>query len=389
MAGPLRIALVHCRDADDVRVWSGTPYFAKRAVERHVGEVIDLSPAPLGNFFYRLASKFFRLMGKGAPHDQFLHYARALGRYFSDRLARDSYDLVFVPSGKEVLAFLETDVPIIYYSDATWRAVEDYYSVYTNVVPFLSRNGELLERRSIDKSSILLYASSWAADSAVKDYGADPANVHVLYIGANLMHPPRREEVLLRALGNTVRLLLVGVDWQIKGGSVALEVLKRLLELGYDARLTVVGCTAPEGVAHPRMEVIPFLNKQIPEERERFERIWSEADFFLLPSRFEAAGIVFCEAGAHGLPSLAARTGGIPSLIVDGKNGFTVPHEEEPESYVEKIVALINDPEGYAALCRGARDEYEARLNWDAWGARFAEIVAGRFPHLRERIRKQ
>lgn len=389
MAGPLRIALVHCRDTDDVRVWSGTPYFAKRAVERHVGEVIDLSPAPLGNFFYRLASKFFRLLGKGAPHDQFLRYARALGRYFSDRLAHDSYDLVFVPSGKEVLAFLETDVPIIYYSDATWRAVEDYYSVYTNVVPFLARNGELLERRSIDKSSVLLYASSWAADSAVKDYGADPANVHVLYIGANLMSPPRREDVLPRALGKTVRLLLVGVDWEIKGGSVALEVLKRLLELGHDARLTVVGCTAPEGVSHPRMEVIPFLNKQVPEERERFERIWSEADFFLLPSRFEAAGIVFCEAGAHGLPSLAARTGGIPSLIVDGKNGFTVPHEEEPEGYVEKIVALINDPEGYAALCRGARDEYEARLNWDAWGARFAEIVAARFPHLRERIGKR
>lgn len=389
MSRPLRIAVVHRQNVDDVRVWSGTPYFAKRAVERHVGEVIDLSPAPLGNFFYRLASKFFRLLGKGAPHDQFLHYARRLGKHFSALLAAGDYDLIFAPGGKESVAYLRTDIPIVLYSDATWDVVENYYGVYSNVIPFLARNGRLLEQMALDKSSVLLYASSWAADSAVKDYGADPANVHVLYIGANLMHPPRREEGIPRALGKTVRLLLVGVDWEIKGGSVALEVLKRLLELGYDARLTVVGCTAPKGVVHPRMEVIPFLNKQIPEERERFERIWSEADFFLLPSRFEAAGIVFCEAGAHGLPSLAARTGGIPSLIVDGKNGFTVPHEEEPEGYVEKIVALINDPEGYAALCRGARDEYEARLNWDAWGARFAEIVAARFPHLRERIGKR
>lgn len=386
MAKPLRVALLHCRDADDVRVWSGTPYFAKRAVEKYIGDVTDLSPAPLNNFIYRLASKFFRMLGKGAPHDHFLPYARALGKYFSKQLARGSYDLVFVPSGKEVVAFLETEVPILLYSDATWQVVEDYYGVYTNVVPFLSRNGELLEQRALDNTSLLLYSSRWAADSAVRDYGADPANVHVLYIGANLMNPPKREDVLPRTLGQTVRLLLVGVNWEIKGGSVALEVLKGLLERGYDARLTVVGCTAPEGVSHPRMEVIPFLNKQIPEERERFEGAWRDADFFLLPSRFEAAGIVFCEASAYALPIFASRTGGIPSIVAEGKNGFTIPHEAEPEGYIEKIIALINDPELYADLCRTARDEYETRLNWDAWGAELAEIVAERFPEFRERM---
>lgn len=390
MSQHLRIALVHHKDARDVRSWSGTLFFQKNAIERFLGDVVDVTPVPFPLRPYRAGAWFGRTVSRKAwPYDQSAHLARRAGSYFTKLLRDNPCDLIFSPGGSASLSFLETDIPIIYYSDATWRVVEDYYSDYSNVIPFLSRSGELLEQRTIDKSSLLVYPSTWAAESAIRDYGADPANVHVLYLGANLMNPPRRADVLPRSLGKTLRLLLVGVNWKIKGGSVALEVLERLLALGYDAQLTVVGCTAPEGVSHPRMEVIPFLNKQVPEERERFERAWHEADFFVLPSRFEAAGLVFCEASAHGLPILAARTGGIPSLVVEGKNGFTIPHGAEPEGYVEKIVALVSDPAGYAELCERSRGEYEERLNWDAWGSRLAEVVVERFPQFRERIEER
>jgi glycosyltransferase involved in cell wall biosynthesis len=156
--------------------------------------------------------------------------------------------------------------------------------------------------------------------------------------------------------------------------------------MGYDAELTVVGCHAPKGVAHPRLRVIPFLNKQVPEERALFERLWREADFFIFPTRFEAAGLVLCEASAHALPAIAAHTGGVPSLLREGRNGYTVASEAGGSRYAEIIASLADDPERYAALCQSSREEFETRLNWDSWGEGVARKVAARFPHLQEQI---
>jgi YD repeat-containing protein len=139
-------------------------------------------------------------------------------------------------------------------------------------------------------------------------------------------------------------------------------------------------------VSHPRLRVVPFLNKAIPEQRARFEQLWREADFFLLPTRFEPAGVVFCEASAHGIPSLGTRTGGVPSLVVEGRNGYTLPPEAGGAEYAALIAELASDPERYARLCETSRDEFEQRLSWDSWGRRVAEIVAERFLQFRERM---
>jgi glycosyltransferase involved in cell wall biosynthesis len=389
MKEPLNIALVHLQNARNVRSVSGTLYFSKRAFERKIGLVADLTPAPLNLFPYRAAGKLIRkVTGKKFYYDQDASLARRVGGYYSRLLRQGSYDLVFSPCGSVALAYLETDIPIIYYSDMTWRLGESYYQYYQGLLGRNRRDADDLERRAMQRAAILLFPSDWAAESAIRDYGVDPARIHVLNLGANIMEPPTRDQVLPRRIGRTIRLLLVGVNWEIKGGAIALDALRTLLGMGLDAELTVVGCTAPEGVSHPRMRVIPFLNKQVPAEREEFEGLWRNADFFILPTRYEAAGLVFCEAGAYGLPSIATRTGGVPSLVRDGRNGYTLPHEAGGERYAEIIAEIASDPERYASLCLRSRQEYEERLNWDSWGERVAGVIAGRFPHLKERLPK-
>jgi glycosyltransferase involved in cell wall biosynthesis len=387
MPTPLRIALIYPQSARDIRTWSGTPYFMARALSTHLGTIIDLSPSRVPVLPYRVFAKLTALVtGRRVPYNHLRHYSRRIGRDFTRRLRAVDADLVLAPGGSESIAYLETDLPIVYYSDATWQNVIDYYRVYSNLHSMVRRSGEEIERRAISRSRLLLYPSHWAADSAIRDYGADPQRVRVDFLGANLLDPPTRASVSDRSLGATLRLLLIGVDWWIKGGDVALRVLTGLLDRGVDAELTVVGCTAPDGVAHPRLRVIPFLNKGIDEERQRFESLLHEADFFILPSRFEAAGLVFCEASAYGLPILAARTGGIPSLVAEGRNGFTIAHDDEPEGYIETILRLRADPEEYRRLCATTREEYDNRLNWDIWGEKVADAIAGLSPEFRERI---
>lgn len=384
---PLKVALIHQIDAKRARnSWSASMRFTAETIARHIGPVTDVGPAPINLLPYRIARKLLAFFGRNYSFEHDLSLARRYGAYFSRALAEGEYDLVYAPAGSAVLAFLETNLPIIYYSDATWRVMRNYYSYYSNVIPRTAHGAEELERRALERATIVVMPSHWAASSAIDDYGADPAKVYALGLGANLLEPPAREAVLPKRPGGTIRLLMVGVSWEIKGGEIARETLIELLRLGLDAELTVVGCAAPPGMEHPRMRVFPYLNKYIPEERRTLERLWREADFFLLPTRFEAAGVVFAEASAHALPSIATRTGGVPSLVVDGINGYTLPHEARGDRYAQVIAELAADPERYQALCRSARMEYETRLNWDAWGRGVARAVAEHLPGLRDRL---
>ena len=176
-------------------------------------------------------------------HDPIL--ARRYGRHFEDLIVEVRPDLVFAPAASACVAFLETDVPIVYFTDGPWRAVHDYLPVYANSIGRTLRGGEEFERRTLDRAGVILVSSEWAAESVIHDYGVDPAKVHVVYIGANLLAPPSREQVLPRALGAKLRLLMVGVHWENKGGPIAYDALLHLLEWGYDAELTVVGCRVP------------------------------------------------------------------------------------------------------------------------------------------------
>ena len=384
----LKVAFVHQIDpAAGTSSWVGTLRYFTEAFQRHVGEVADLGPAPISMTPYRAARKLMRL---ATGRNYSFHHDPALGRrlaaYFNRRLNEGRYDLIFAPGGASIIPFLQTPLPVIGYSDATWKLVQGYYRDYSNVIPRTARWGDELERRMLQRADIMLYPSEWAASSAVRDYGADPEKICVNYLGASLRQPPPRDAILPRELNGSIRLLMVGYSWEMKGGEIAYETLLRLLESGHDAWLTVVGCRPPEGIRHPRLEIIPPLDKGNPADAATFEMLWRRSDLFILPSRFEAAGVAFCEANAYALPALTNSTGGIPSIVRDGVNGFTLPAGSRGEAYADLIAALAADPERYRELCQSSRQEFETRLNWDAWGIAAAEAIARRLPELRHRL---
>ena len=55
--------------------------------------------------------------------------------------------------------------------------------------------------------------------------------------------------------------------------------------------------------------IIPYLDKSQPEHFGKdFCKIFAGSSFFLvLPTEFDAFGIVFCEASAYAVPSIAAN----------------------------------------------------------------------------------
>ena len=76
--------------------------------------------------------------------------------------------------------------------------------------------------------------------------------------------------------------------------------------------------------------------------RDDVAKIISIYDIFVLPSLNEGMGRVLAEAMALGKPIVASNIGGIPDLVIHGKNGFLVP-PKNPKELAKYIQVLIED----------------------------------------------
>ena len=85
-------------------------------------------------------------------------------------------------------------------------------------------------------------------------------------------------------------------------------------------------------------------------------------DIFVLPSLYEATGIVLAEAMACAKPVVTTRVGGLPEIIKDGEDGFLVP-PGDAAGLAEKIALIARDRE--LARRIGAKAADKARKLFD------------------------
>jgi glycosyltransferase involved in cell wall biosynthesis len=87
-------------------------------------------------------------------------------------------------------------------------------------------------------------------------------------------------------------------------------------------------------------------------------RVLVGADVFCLSSRFEGLPIAMLEAMAAGLPVVATRVGGVPSVVTDGGEGRLVP-AGDPGALGAAITAL-NDPAVRGGYAQAASERVRA-----------------------------
>lgn len=374
----MQIALATIKDSKDERSWSGTPYYVRQSLEKYFGEPLLLGPMPvLPRRISKAISKGIQRASGNRHHPGNDTTVLAADRWIAQRRLDGMApppDAIVVLAASSLVANLRTNIPIIYSCDATPRNMLNYYPAFTNITKKSFDRSDFIERRAIERANILYYPTKWAADSAILHYDADPAKVYVQPYGANIAEVPEAPNSY-EPEDDVCRLLMVGVNWNIKGGDIALETLRILQRRGIKTELTVAGCAPAEQKPTPGLNIIPFLNKNSLEDRVRLDELYRRANLFILPSRCECFGIVFCEAAAYGLPSIASRTGGIPELVRHGETGFTIPLCDGAEAYAERVFGLWNERSRYVSMRAAARSLFERRLNWDAWGRELARII--------------
>jgi len=253
--------------------------------------------------------------------------------------------------------------------------MSDYYPDFSDLWELSSWEGNKIEELAIKKARLVLYNSYWAARSAIKDYGTDPSKVHIVNFGGNFQEIPLKEAVLSKKKTETCRLLFLETDWARKGGDLAVETFLALRKMGFRAELTVCGFAPPKNLSYDGIKTAPFLDKNDEQQRKRLIELFSGADILLFPTRADCASVVIAEANAFGLPAIATNTGGIPSVVREGENGFMLPLSATGKDYAKLIHDLYQDDERYYKLVKTSREVYERRLNWDTWGQAVKEIM--------------
>lgn len=89
------------------------------------------------------------------------------------------------------------------------------------------------------------------------------------------------------------------------------------------------------------------------------------ADVFVLPSEWEAFGIVLAEAMACGVPCVATRVGGAPDVVQDGVTGRLVEYGDV-EGLARAIETLLADPDARRRMGAAGRTRAMAEFSWDA-----------------------
>lgn len=372
-----KIAFATIGDASQVRFWSGTPFHMSKSLAQQGNDVVHIGPlnAPLLPVYktYSRLRRAFRRKGLSP-----VHAGAVVAQYAADasrKIRAVLPDVVFAPAGSTFAWNVPAGIPLVYASDATFRLVENYHPNYRDMTRAARDVADRLERDTIARANLLLYPSHWAAESAMRDYGAASAKVHVIPWGANLDHAPERNTLLHERREGPCRLLFIGANWEDKGADIAVGTLNELKAMGVDAELVICGCTPSKPCAVEGLTIIPFLNKADPDQRARLGQLYRDADFFLLPTRADCYGIVFCEAAAHGIPSIAPATGGVAGAICDGETGILLSPSGVAADYAAVVAAIFRNPQRLADLKKSCRDAFEARLNWQAWGRRVSDLM--------------
>ena len=96
---------------------------------------------------------------------------------------------------------------------------------------------------------------------------------------------------------------------------------------------------------------------------EEVPALLAAADVVVLPSIYEEMGSILAEALQAGVPVVASRVGGIPTVVADGTTGLLVP-PEDPDALAAAISRLLTDPVLRAEMARQSRQRAE-RYDWN------------------------
>ena len=152
----------------------------------------------------------------------------------------------------------------------------------------------------------------------------------------------------LRCSKDSRMILSVGAIGERKGHLITLKAFEQAERKGMNAQLAIVGTVADGqylGQLQNAISQSDYRDKVslLTElSDEALKQLYEKAHLFVLHSEEESQGIVFAEAMAAGLPIVATQVGGIPWVVLHGRNGLLSAYGDV-EAFAEHIRELMEN----------------------------------------------
>ena len=351
--------------------WSHTPWQLREALaDLESTEVVDCGPHLAPPVRTLLKSLYARRAG--GRWVTVWKYSRIWGGY-AERSVATTVARLRPEAVLEIGDLARLQVPFYVYQDLSYDLLIRTFGGRRAVPGFPGVSARTFQRRLERQHDVYAAAagvfcmSQWFADSLVSTGVVPPARVHVV--------PPGRTAAksggpqMPRTKGVRSDLLFVGRDFARKGGDLVVAAFARARRERPDLTLTVAGPAEwpltggiPDGV-----RFVGACSTQTVAD------LMAAADLFVMPSEFEAFGIVFVEALASGLPVIGAASCAMPEIIQAPRFGRLLA-DREPDRLAELILDALDDDELYRR-CENARQATARRYSWQTCAQTIADVI--------------
>lgn len=236
-------------------------------------------------------------------------------------------------------------------------------STIQNIEVELGAIRTLINRHLARKTDKFIAITQAVKDAAIKQFKYPTEKIVVINNVVDLssflykarLAKGKNDKYLICAVGRLVPQK--GMDTLIKALKNALATSKR------DLRLNIIG----EGELRPNLEKLA-RDLEIGDRvkfwgnRDDVASLLHKFDLFALTSNWEGLGNVFMEAMASGLPIVASRTGGIPEIVKDQRNGILVP-PGDTEKTRQALLKIMGDPALYEKMSATNYHDAQERFN--------------------------
>lgn len=177
------------------------------------------------------------------------------------------------------------------------------------------------------------------------------------------VRPQAAAKAALGVKGDLV--LFLGRLGHDKGLTTLLRAARRIVDRRPGATVAVVGPDAGFRRTVERLGRVLHLgtNLRVEGPTEDPGAWYNACDVFVLPSRYEAFGIVLLEAMARRKPVVASAVGGVPHVVDDARTGRLVPYGDT-EALARETLAYLDAPDLATRHGEAGRRLVAERYTW-------------------------
>ncbi len=206
-----------------------------------------------------------------------------------------------------------------------------------------------LERWLMNSTDLFLFESAFARDTYQRMIGTPESVVRCVFNGvtADEFDPVPKA-------GDATDLVYVGEFRRIKGADLLIDALARLHAEGRKLTLTLAGDGEEMPALKAQVERLGLAQSVCFIGHVKARYGFSKGRLLVVPSRGDSMPYVVIEAGAAGIPMVAARVGGIPEIFGPETESLFAP--SSVEAMADAIAAALADPTAAGARAKALRE---------------------------------